>query len=281
VLILLTCVVPRGVKQGWRQSLIATPRNRTVAVMLIALPTVWVLQNVLLSGCIVYPVAISCFDLPWSVGAAAANADQAWIVSWARSPMKYPNDPIFMAFGWLGEWATRNGGWLREWTALLAIALVSAAAMRITRPGRMAYHIAALPLAVAALGAATWFLSAPDIRFGAGFVVGFVALALTASFGKVPFLIPVALTAGILAYSGTLRFITHMYTTSGANILDNITLPQPNPVSRETASGVRLSVPTRTGGQCWIEPTPCTPFFDNAIAKYSFGPFEGFMKKIP
>ena len=276
VLVLLICVVSRGVKQRGRQSLIAMPRNGTVAVILIALPTVWVLQNVLLSGCIVYPVAISCIDLPWSVGAAAAKHDQAWIGSWARIPMKDPNDPIFVAYGWLGEWAARNREWLREWAALLAIALVSAAAMRITRLGRMACHIVALPLAVAALGAATWFFSAPDTRFGAGFAVGFVALALTASLGKMPLLIPIGLTVGILVYSGTLRFITQMYTTSGTHILDGITLPQPDPVSRVTASGVRIFVPTPQDPLCWIEPTPCTPYFDNAITRYSFGPFEGF-----
>src|SRR5512144_681838 len=66
----------------------------------------WAIRSVLLSGCLVYPVAATCFpSLPWSVPLPRVREEAVWIGSWARTETVDP--PV--GTRWLVPWAYRMG----------------------------------------------------------------------------------------------------------------------------------------------------------------------------
>src|SRR5262249_30420062 len=117
----------------------------------------WLARNAVVSGCLLYPVVVSCLDVPWAAASSAAG-DAAAIKG------------IPHTSAWLLVWL-RDGGLklLIAWPAF--VALGAAVAIMIQRRCRVVPTTSGLVfiLAVYALAGTTWWvLMAPNPRFGFG-----------------------------------------------------------------------------------------------------------------
>lgn len=124
------------------------------------------------SGCLFFPVAASCFDVPWGLGAEEAARTAHAITEWAR---------------WNGN-APANASpseWLRAWWAFgpenrIFLGLLLGSALLTLIAWRRLLRDHALPLAIAWFGIGFVLLSAPVLRFGLGYLVIVPALAVVA-----------------------------------------------------------------------------------------------------
>lgn len=237
------------------------------------LAVLWGVRSLVLSGCVVYPISLTCVPgLPW--GASRASADElARIVrNWARLPFT----PADAADGWtwLGPWLDRS---VRD--AVLAVLLAVAAAgtllvlVGVARSGRRHAMRAVAPfgptLRLCFAGLAVWFVSAPDVRFGLGFLVsGAVALA-AAGLGALRLRVDWPWWARrwhvlCLAALATQGFAAlERLRARGRLGWPDI---RPARVHREkTAQGREVWVVDRGSDQCWATTPPCTPSFDPGL----------------
>jgi hypothetical protein len=257
-----------------RRGAAAHVRGTAPAAIAIALP--WLARNVALSGCLVFPVAVTCLTSePWAVGPAAARELAGWITSWARKPFLRPEQV-------LGSW-----DWLRGWPDLYATdesrVLVTLFALGLVlwlAAARATSRSLAVLSAIATAGAAWWFLKAPSPRFGLAYLYPLALLPLAFGLSR---LAPggarwpraAAITVIVLACSATLRSncgglaasacTAFFQSPSGSRArfwLPWLSWPrddfdvavQPRPLR----SGQTAYVAT----QCWDSPLPCTPSLD-------------------
>jgi hypothetical protein len=124
------------------------------------------------SGCLLYPVAVSCADVPWGLGAEDAMRTAAAITGWARWNGAAPAHTSLL--DWLKIWLG-FGPENQVFACLLLLALLltplawrkSSVAQRAT-----------LAIAWGGTGFVLW--SAPVLRFGLGYLVMVPALAISA-----------------------------------------------------------------------------------------------------
>jgi hypothetical protein len=73
-------------------SLLRNQLRGMLVLLVLLLPTLWVVQNLVLSGCLAYPVVQTCFELPWGIDPRQAQQETAWINSRARLPFHKTDD---------------------------------------------------------------------------------------------------------------------------------------------------------------------------------------------
>lgn len=234
---------------GWVQ--------KRVLVLCAVLFGVWLVRGVLLSGCALYPVRQSCvFVLPWSVKPEQVTWHAMAIGSWARRPEVMDYHAV------LGNW-----DWLRPWFS----AALDEPILQFAAAGGMACLFSCLgfmrrgwrrPRAYGLAGflagcIAWWFFSAPDVRFGAGFLIcfGLLGFSLLAS---------LALPApGMLRHG--LVILPAVVVVAGIHAVLTAAPGQtpPTPVAEtyavRTASGLPVWIPQK-GQLCWDHELPCTPY---------------------
>jgi hypothetical protein len=118
--------------------------------------------NVTSSGCPLYPSSLMCSDLPWSVGKAAAQLIAADTTIWARWGGQMPLGAT--AWSWIPTWFSQVDKLLL--LSFCATCLVGFGAVRGWRRGRAFLWVLALSL----VGIAFLFTTAPNPRFGAGYL---------------------------------------------------------------------------------------------------------------
>jgi hypothetical protein len=138
----------------------------------------WMAQNLVLSGCLAYPVVQTCFDLPWAINPAKAQNEIRWITAWARVAGHEPSDPILVGYSWMKLWSSEYWTLLTTLMKILGLAAALTFASVMLRLRSAGIGVVAWPMVVATLGLVFWFLTAPDPRFGAGFIIALPALAL-------------------------------------------------------------------------------------------------------
>jgi hypothetical protein len=247
----------------------------------------WLARSLLLSGCLVYPLPASCAPgLPWAVPLEAVQAELDWARSWARAP-DLPPAVVLADWRWLGRWSAdmANRGELHLFGATAAVGLGLTLGLALAAgalgPGRAGRPPAALllPLAAALLGVANVFLSAPDPRFGLGYLhaLGLVPLAFglsrlgaprrpaasSAATTAWPVVGRAVVVLAIVALAGRWAKVSSHSRWTGA-WLEFPEPPAARTVERVTASGLRVNVPVE-GGTCWAAPLPCMQYFDPAL----------------
>jgi hypothetical protein len=236
----------------------------------------WVLHNFLLTGCLIYPVPGTCFaGVPWTPHLASVNAARDVIRAWARAP----GDPIessLRGWTWLASWETKMlperpfiFTLLKAFPVFLAVALALRIAFR-TGSGDERAKLAARALAgvwiVNLIGLAFWFLSAPDPRFGLGFMLGI--LASSAALIVVP---AASYTLDrnhartlVVVVSGTLLAMLLYHGVFVAKLPENLqampwrTMRFPKTRYMENDQNLTLAVPL-SGDQCWDVVLLCSP----------------------
>jgi len=130
-------------------------------------------RNLVVSGCLAYPVSWTCLSVPWEASQFAAD-DAMWIKAWARAP-KTGLDHL-SGWAWIPIWFERTKWFLISWAAMAVFGLALATAIGRVRPDRPVPSGQILVFTVYAVGASViWFLAAPEPRFGIGHLL---ALAL-------------------------------------------------------------------------------------------------------
>lgn len=135
----------------------------------------FLVRNVILSGYLLYPVpATGLFSFDWKVPLERVVGEQMAVLAWGRFPRIDAARVLAMPLSeWLPKWfnaQTPNRRLIVE--AALLSPLLALPGLRLT--GR--FWLGWLTFFI---GTLFWLFSAPDFRFGQGFLVGTILLALT------------------------------------------------------------------------------------------------------
>lgn len=133
---------------------------------LIAVP--FLAANVTSSGCPLYPSSFMCVALPWNAGKAAANIIATDTMNYARWGGDVP--PGATTWSWIPTWFSQIDKLLL--LLFCAACLLGFCVVRGWRLGKPFLWLLALSLG----GTAFLFLTAPNPRFGAGYLAIFPAL---------------------------------------------------------------------------------------------------------
>jgi uncharacterized MnhB-related membrane protein len=216
----------------------------------------WMARGVVLSGCALYPLPQSCIsDLPWAVSRTQPAVEMLSIKSWARAPHRSDWAKIMSDWTWLGPWNLT--AW-QNWSVRLFLFGGIAGSVSMLAGARVKRQVMA---AFAGLCSclAYWFWSAPDVRFGCGYLVAAgilgLSVACAAHFPDTDFtrrlpldaiVVSVLLGAGGLVQSG-----------------NTWTVKDRPAIAMRTAPGGKSIWVTQSdhegGDQCWDHPLPCTP----------------------
>jgi hypothetical protein len=143
--------------------------------------SLWILRNLLLSGCLVYPVAFTCLnEVSWGVGSQQAILEKNAVTGWARSPDIKLYLQSLNNYEWLSSWFLRL---LEQPTIKLVLTLLlSGLLLPIFEILKLRYYqenkkeiihsSGLIPITLTAIfGVSFWFLNGPDPRFSWSFLL--------------------------------------------------------------------------------------------------------------
>jgi len=227
-------------------------------------------RGLLLSGCLVFPVWDTCFNgLPWTVPEAKTREVADGIRSWAQF-----SGPPMEQVPWLEVWPRAVFRGYPE-APLLLFSVAAGLALWLAQRRRPSTPVLAMVI-MSSAGLITWFLAAPDPRFGLGFLW---ALGLTPTLAGLAAseslmnkkAVRVGIVAGLVALSGGLVFALDGHERTGTlvgrsvwrpPILDWPPLPFAPVRLKTTQTGLRINTTLSTsavGELCVDAPIPCTP----------------------
>ncbi len=231
-----------------------------LAVLPVIILFMWMVKNLIVSGCFFYPFAGSCVDFFWT---ARRNAifDSSWITAWAR----HPKSGLYSLDGW--SWL--NSWWFPEYHAyiykmLIICGILFGISCIIALSEQRPFHLSMRKIAgllFLLLTLLFWFIKAPTPRFGVGIFIALPPLLgilmLDDSLqnfryakwyqyvGKV-----VIIVLGIVIGGWEMQHLSK----DGLTYFDPIKVGSP-PVAPDTIYGVRPQGTDR----CWLVPE-CSPF---------------------
>ena len=247
----------------------------------------WFARNVVLSGYLVYPQSvIDWFHPDWKIPLSWAAREQEIIQAWARIPREDTNTVLAMSFQqWAKIWffnhrrlhqAMLCGIALFPLLATL-IALLFGKIKSLLWPEIQKYFLGYL---VFYSGLIFWFLSAPDLRFGFGFVIGALVLGMllwVILFPKVIFMSSKIIALMLLLI--TLLFWGLQYRSIGPRtILTRIFIPTAY-TSMSTAPcklGDRTILCAEWYNECGYSAFPCVPSANPEVVLRGSEWSEGF-----
>ena len=226
-----------------------------VAALLLGL---WMARGVTLSGCALYPFPQSCISsLPWAVSHTEAEMESLSIRSWARAPWRFDYAQVMAGWTWLGPWTAAT--W-RNWSARLFLfggiagCVSMLAGVRVNRLVMAAFAGRCLCLAY-------WFWSAPDVRFGSGYLAAAgilgLSIACAACFPDTDLFRRLTLEA--VAVSALLGISSLVQSGNTWTIKS-----RPAFAMRTAPGGKSIWVTLgdyEGSSDCWDHALPCTPYF--------------------
>lgn len=146
--------------------------------LLVLLP--WLIRNIILSGYLVFPVSqIDIFGFDWKYPRENADANRLAIIWFARFPGKNWSDFVGLSFNaWAPQWFNGLSFVQRN---LFSVAIMSPLILVLfmKERGLRLFKQFFLPYFVNYMGVIFWFLTAPDVRFGYGFLTMSIVLAFS------------------------------------------------------------------------------------------------------
>ncbi len=229
----------------------------------------WLARNFILTGCIVYPIAMTCASVPWGVGAVEAKREAAWITGWARHPGPefFLNFPGIFNTEWIPSWFMnfRHSSELKLVVAAVAFVLLSCILVERrdrTHPLQDTRSLVWASIVCAAVGLVLWFLGAPDVRFSWVFFSILSATLIFHGLWEFDFVPP---KIGFMRLTMRKFVIGSFVLAAIAAIIQLrwgylVPVAAPTPPSKiVTVSGNwQIYMPT-SGDQCWGL-FPCTPY---------------------
>ena len=233
----------------------------------------WLLRNVMYSGYPVYPVpGIPGLGFDWRIPQKEVIAEQRAVLAWGRLPRLDREEVLAMP---LVQWLRM---WYQDLTLNRRMILFAAAASPVlmlieylwsagTKRKDLTAIRGMLPVTgLVYLGGIYWLLTAPDFRFGYGYLIILFALPLvyplmvTANIqvGKVK-IVPIFVSFGILAYQ--VLFLVQSFDQK--TFSQRVWQPLPYRVLPtepcEIQNGTILCAAEESWSECWYQPFPCIP----------------------
>jgi len=128
--------------------------------------------NIVSSGCPLYPNSLLCLDVSWGVGKAAAQRLSAGVENWARWGKPAPSEAT--PWNWILPWISHLDKLLL--ISFCGVCFLGFLFARGWRMGRSSLYVLGLSL----VGTAFVFMTAPNPRFGAGYLALYPAMFLAA-----------------------------------------------------------------------------------------------------
>lgn len=231
----------------------------------------WVARGIVLSGCIAYPSSVGYFkSLKWAVSPIILKNESDWIRSWARQPSVSP-EKVLGNWDWFKHWLIqfiKNEKWLIFILIAGIIIIIIALVKKDFFKKNLNKNIFFIPLIVSFLGILFWFFTAPDPRFGYGFLFSFVLLILSYGF----FIIRLPKHEAIFKFISILIILLFFVIKTAPlfinykNIFINnwLEIPKIEVKEEKTKDGIKVNVPAN-GDQCWNIDLPATPYFNQDL----------------
>jgi hypothetical protein len=234
----------------------------------------WIARNVILTGFFLFPLyQLDLFRFDWKVPVETVKPYALYITSWARIPGGDPQVVLPMKLNvWFPIWfrsllsidvVVLYGLVIGALTLTLYAVIKKQALDRIRTYG--------IVYAVCMVGAAFWFVQAPDPRFGYGFLIALLGLffapvlvGLTGSIER--------LSRGFI-YLAQLILVFYVFTSllqvPVTSWMHRLKAHPAYPVVSTNSflvDGQTLYMPV-SGDQCWYDPFPCAPYLARGLAQ--------------
>jgi hypothetical protein len=125
------------------------------------LPILWVIQNLIVSGCIIFPIPALCFEntyISWAIGKHNALTMSNVIKGWNRLPGENWHTAIY-GWEWLSSWIKRES--IQKFLVLSVSTLILSLLSLKTKKKEYFYYFIPFLLLTLFL----WVTKAPDMRF--------------------------------------------------------------------------------------------------------------------
>lgn len=228
-------------------------------------------RGVMLTGYLLYPLnQPDLFAVDWKVPPAAAELMRQEVRGWAIEPWSGPAAASRPLAQWIGPWVQRHVQRHPSDFAALLLALALAGYF-LARGPRRNWQV----IALAGAGVLYWFASAPDIRFGFGWIVALAMVCLSAGPAGSALLsrlkpVPCLSIAAAWSVLGAALWFPH---------LPPLLAPSPLPQPAMRSVGIRPGFPVQmpvTGDQTWDATLPNTPILAPGLQMRGAGLRSGF-----
>lgn len=232
----------------------------------------FITRNIILSGYLIYPVpGLDLFNFDWKIPQSMVINEKNWIESWARIPGRDQAEVLKLSFfEWFPAW------WANQ-SSLNVSLLLGLLGLTMANLGYFIYAFqkktAILSLylkfggsyALLYLATVYWFLSAPDFRFGYGFLVSLLVLLLLPFLKSFPGqFFKLKVKKPILVVGICWQILVFCQVFVFRPIQDILVMPYPaTVVSLKTNKVLDITIYSPVSGdQCWDSPLPCSPYLN-------------------
>jgi hypothetical protein len=223
-----------------------------------------------LSGYLIYPLhSIDFFQLEWKIPIESVIEMQRLIESWAKIPMKPPNEVLNGGmFVWLPTWFTAFKSTIEfQYLAVAATIFLSVNIFCLKniipqiRKYKYVYFVILSCLTF-------WFFSAPDVRFGYGFIWALITILFTTSIidilkiflkNKILALFMISLFIGLSLYD-PIKSFEYLYSASKNTDFLILPIDYPRIETILFKIGDESIYRPLQSDQCWNSSFPCTPY---------------------
>ncbi len=251
----------------------------------------WLVRNVIISGYLVYPLpGIDLFPVDWKIPLDVAREEVEIIQAFARDSSLPTEIVLAEPFStWLHNWfsiLTANQKWIVLAAAFSPIAFTVGlfAIQKYRKNHKQKIGSLVSIFVIIYIGGIYWLLSAPVIRFGYGFLIGLICMAV------VPWLLLIERYSGILGKWLHLGVILALIAYQAAFLYQSfepdgfqtrILFPADYPQLPSESCSLKNSqvwCPSEVSWySCWYEPFPCIPRPNDTISQRGPDLRSGFL----
>lgn len=244
------------------------------------------IRSIILTGWIAFPIPVGRLPVEWAMPAGERGAAHGLAIQtvvgfydivrgWARLPG--PLHQTAIDGGWSAWWPSWSAAFWPTNEARLLYATLGALALAslLVRSKRQCAEVSVV-LLFGLLPLGYWFVTAPDLRFGASSFWVFWALAVAALGSRVRS--ANLLSCWLPAVWMVFAWFPAFYRTGTPNVVKTVQAAPMPTVEKTLPGGVKIKVPAVEGGDwCGNVHLPCTPYFQpNLKVKRSGGRYLKF-----
>lgn len=152
----------------------------------------WVVKNIIISGCAIYPVSQTCFkNLLWvdiKTVKYVSNENEAWTKNWPDSDMSLNHSEYIKNFSWLKDWKKNYLPKIfkKLFPFIFVLVLLGFFLFYNSKKNRLflsSYKINIIYI-VLTISVLIWFLKIPLLRYGQSFIITLICIIFATFCGK-------------------------------------------------------------------------------------------------
>ena len=272
-------------------------------IILFILLSILFLKNILISGCMIFPVKKTCFEnLSWYNNITTTREEimaEAWAKDWINSNQKLSPEEYSQNFNWLETWSNNHATIIIKKLAPFIFILFIFIIYGFISSKKKFYKskldnekIFLILIIVSLISFCFWFIKFPIYRYGSGILGGSLILFSTYFFSKLNYNIPKRffyIFISILIFGIVAKNSIRIYKKINSNYFQ---YPWPkiyslsNPVNElNKANFTKYNLNsefmfyTAKDGYCMYGPAPCTYYIDKTISKKNIYGYSIFFIK--